>query len=66
MNPAGLNVITPGDATLLEIAALAARSGVVLVERGGKTALCGEKAIPEGWHRLAVREKVQGGNHGLR
>ena len=57
-----LMVIAPDDRTLIEIAALAARSGVVLVERGGVTALCGITNIPPDWHRISVGVKTGAGN----
>lgn len=55
-----LKIITPGEQTLLEIAELAARSGVLLVERGGVTALCGKANIPPGWHVAPVTVKAAG------
>lgn len=54
---AQLTVLTPDERTLLEIAQLAAKSGVVLVERGGITALCGRDNVPPDWHVMAVGVK---------
>ena len=57
-----LTIIEPSEATMLEIASLAADKGIVLVERAGVTALCSQAHIPEGWHRAGVRVK-QGSGH---
>ena len=53
-----LNIITPGDQTLIELAELAAVSNVVLVERRGCIALCSAQRIPFGWHRMSVGIKA--------
>lgn len=53
-----LTVLTPDDRTLLEISKLAKAGGVVLVERGGKTALCGKANIPPNWHVMSVGVKA--------
>ena len=53
-----LNIITPADQTLIEIAELAAVSNVVLVERRGCIALCSAQRIPFGWHRMSVGIKA--------
>lgn len=55
---AQLTIIDAGEATLLEIAALAQSRGLVLIERNGETKLCPPSLVPEGWHRSAVRVKA--------
>jgi hypothetical protein len=44
----------PDDATMLEVAQLAADAGVVMVERAGRTCFCGRANIPEGWHIVGL------------
>lgn len=52
-----INIIMPDDATMLEVAEIAAAANVVLVERAGRMAWCGAAQVPAGWHRCGVAIK---------
>lgn len=53
-----VDLIMPDDATLIEVAELAAAANVVLIERGGHTAWCARTHIPDGWHRCGMVTKT--------
>jgi uncharacterized protein YbdZ (MbtH family) len=44
----------PDDATMVEVAQLAAAANVVMIERAGYTCFCGRANIPEGWHIVGL------------
>jgi len=44
----------PDDATMLEVAQLAAAANVVMIERAGRTCFCGRANVPEGWHLVGI------------
>jgi hypothetical protein len=48
-------ILTPDDATVLELATQARAAGLQLVTNGHRAALV--RDIPAGWHRLAVNVK---------
>jgi hypothetical protein len=48
-------ILTPDDATVLELATHARTAGLHLVTNGTRAALV--RDIPAGWHRLAVHVK---------
>ena len=50
-NPA---IHIPDDATMLEVAQLAAAANVVMIERAGRTCFCGRANVPEGWHLVGI------------
>lgn len=49
----------PDDATMLEVAQLAAAANVVMIERGGHIAYVGRNNVPEGWHLVGIGGKRQ-------
>ena len=53
-----LRLINTERTTMMEVARLAQAGGVVVVERAGEFAFCDRKAIPDGWRRCAIVEKV--------
>lgn len=53
-----VRLINDDAATMIEVAKLAQRGGVAVVEQDGRFALCDRNQVPEGWHRIAINLKA--------